>query len=96
MGETPEEEPPKRITRVLRKLRGGALNEDVGSYKYVGLGMTFALSALLFFGAGYALDKRLGTLPIFSLIGAFLGGIGGFLHLYRSVIRESDKKPPAP
>ena len=64
------------------------------AYRYVGLGLTFALAVLLFFVLGYKLDKYLGTLPIFSVVGAFLGGIGGFLHLYRAVVRDSDKKPP--
>lgn len=84
-----------RLKRVVRRLSGSEIEEDAGVYRYVGLGLTFALSIVLFFGLGYLLDKRLGTLPIFSLIGAFLGGIGGFLHIYRSVIRESEKKPPA-
>jgi len=63
---------------------------------YIGLGLTFALAILLFFGLGYKLDTILGTLPLFSLIGAFLGGIGGFIYLYRAVIRNSnsDRKPP--
>lgn len=94
MGESPEEESQRRLQRALRGLRGGASSEETSAYRYVGLGLTFALAILLFFVLGYALDSYLGTLPIFSLIGAFVGGIGGFLHLYHSVIRETDTKPP--
>jgi F0F1-type ATP synthase assembly protein I len=95
MPESPQKgSPAARLKRVVRRLSGSSIEQDAGVYRYVGLGLTFALSIVLFFGLGYLLDKRLGTLPIFSLIGAFLGGIGGFLHIYRSVVRESEQKPP--
>ena len=54
--------------------------------RYVHLGLTFALSILLFLYGGYRLDIRLGTLPLFTLIGTFLGGAGGFLYIYRALV----------
>lgn len=85
-----------RVRRFLGGFRKGAEHE-VQAGNYIGLGLTFALAILLFFGLGYKLDRVLGTLPLFSLIGAFLGGIGGFLYLYRAVVRNSnsDRKPPS-
>lgn len=91
MSERPAGE--KRYRRFLRGFRGRQ-KDETHAYNYVGLGLTFALSILLFFGLGYKLDQYLGTLPLFALIGAFLGGVGGFIHLYRTVIRSSDRKPP--
>jgi hypothetical protein len=99
MGESPEGDRLARLKAALRGLRGGVHSGGDGPYKYTGLGLTFALAILLFLGLGYKLDQSLGTLPIFTLIGAFIGGIGGFLHLYRSVVRDSNdsnKKPPSP
>lgn len=93
MGEKPDA--ARRVKRALRHL-SGAEGDEGGAYRYVGLGLTFALAILLFFFLGYRLDRRLGTLPIFSVIGAFLGGIGGFLHLYRTLFHDdSDRKPPS-
>jgi F0F1-type ATP synthase assembly protein I len=48
-------------------------------------GFAFAAVLLVFTGAGYWLDGRLHTLPLFTLVGAAVGGVGGFLHLYRTV-----------
>lgn len=91
MGLGPEGE--GRGRRFLRGL-GRRRREESEASRYLGLGLTFALSILLFLGLGYKLDTVLGTLPLFTLIGAFLGGTGGFIHLYRAVVRNSDRKPP--
>ncbi len=53
--------------------------------RYSGYGLTWALSVLLFLWIGYWLDGRLGTLPLLTLVGAFVGAAGGFLRLYRGV-----------
>jgi F0F1-type ATP synthase assembly protein I len=79
--------------RFLRSLPG-ARNAETETSKYIGLGLTFALSTLVFFGLGYKLDTVLGTVPLFSVVGALLGGAGGFIYLYRAVVRTSDRKPP--
>jgi F0F1-type ATP synthase assembly protein I len=43
----------------------------------------------VFTGVGYWLDGRLHTLPFLTILGAAIGGVGGFLHLYRSLIADS-------
>jgi ATP synthase protein I len=69
---------PTERKRVLRELG-----------RYTGLGLTWALSVLFFLLIGYWLDRRLGTLPWFTLVGAFIGAAGGFLSLYKSVTAAS-------
>jgi len=54
--------------------------------RYTGFGLTWAISVLLFLGLGYWLDGRLGTLPWFTILGAFVGAAGGFVSLYRGII----------
>ena len=57
--------------------------------RYTGLGLTWALSVLFFLLIGYWLDGRLGTLPWFTMIGAFVGAAGGFLSLYKVLMAAS-------
>lgn len=58
-------------------------------YSYVALGFTFAF-AILFFGAlGWLLDGWLGTRPWFALVGAGVGGFGGFMSIYYRVQRDT-------
>lgn len=79
-----EKGPVKRLARRLDSLKRASKRETaVGRYTH--LGMTLALSTLLFFYGGYRLDRWIGTLPIFALIGTFLGAFGGFLYLYRAL-----------
>ncbi len=53
-----------------------------------GLGITLGLATALFAWAGNWLDGRLGTSPLFVLLGAFLGFGGGFWSMYsRLVVR---------
>lgn len=59
------------------------VSHEVG--RYSGYGLTWALSVLLFLWVGYKLDGWLGTLPLFTIVGAFVGGGGGFLYLIRGL-----------
>jgi len=58
-----------------------------GAYQFAHLGLTFAISVLAGFFAGYWLDGKLHTSPLFVLIGAFTGAAGGFTYLIRAVIQ---------
>lgn len=67
------------------------------SGEYMGYGLTWALSVLLFLGAGAWLDSKLGTSPILLVLGAFVGAGAGFYSLYYHVIieprhRDDDQK----
>lgn len=42
----------------------------------VGRGMDFALATLMFFGLGYALDRWVGTSPLFTIVFAVLAIVG--------------------
>ncbi len=68
-----------------------------GSGAYMGYGLTWALSVLLFLGVGAWLDSKLGTSPILLVLGAFVGAGAGSYSLYYHVIieprhREDDQK----
>ncbi len=60
---------------------------DLG--RYAGLGLQLALSVGLFLAVGWWLDGRLGTVPLFTILGAFLGGAAGFYSLYQHVVAAS-------
>lgn len=49
------------------------------------LGINFIVSILLCAGGGYALDKWLGTLPLFMLIGCLLGFAAGFYVIWQKI-----------
>ena len=53
---------------------------------YLGLGAGFAGSAILFAVLGMLLDRKIGTTPVFTLLGVFVGGAAGFYHLVRRAI----------
>jgi len=66
--------------------------------QYAGYGLTWALSTLLFLLAGWWLDGKVGTKPLFTILGAFVGGAAGFYSLYRHIVAEprdrgEDKEP---
>lgn len=50
-----------------------------------GAGVQFAVAILVFLFLGRWLDGRLGTSPIFLLVGAFVGAAGGFYSMYQKV-----------
>ena len=59
--------------------------------RYMGFGLQWALSTLLFLLAGWWLDVRIGTAPVLLVVGAFVGGTAGFYSLYRHVVKEPRK-----
>ena len=53
---------------------------------YAGLGLQFAVSILVFLFVGQWLDRKLGTAPIFLLVGVFVGAGGSFYSMYRKLM----------
>jgi F0F1-type ATP synthase assembly protein I len=51
--------------------------------QYVGVGIQLALSIFLCLLGGNWLDQRVGTSPLFLILGVFLGGGAGFYNLYK-------------
>ena len=66
-----------------RSVATGSLGRDLG--RYSGLGLTLAVTIALFAWGGYALDQRLGTLPLFLVIGVFTGAGAGTYSMIRKV-----------
>jgi ATP synthase protein I len=66
-----------------------------GSSAAAGLGFQFAASLVLFFFAGQWLDRRLGTAPVFLLVGVFVGGGGSFYSMYRRLMNAQRREDEA-
>ena len=66
-----------------------------GAGAYVGLGLQFALSMLLFLYAGQWVDRKLGTRSVFTIIGVFVGAAAAFYSIYKKLMaaqREDDER----
>jgi F0F1-type ATP synthase assembly protein I len=61
-------------------------------YSYVALGFSFAFAILVFGALGWIVDGWFGTRPLFALVGAGVGGFGGFMSIYYRVQRDSAKR----
>jgi ATP synthase protein I len=59
-----------------------------GAGKYMGLGLQFGGSIVLFMFGGLWLDKRLGTSPLFLIIGVFGGAAAAFYSMYRKLMAD--------
>ena len=57
----------------------------------LGHGMDAALTILLFFGAGFALDRWLGTTAVFMIAMTFVAAIGYFLKFKYRYDLEMDR-----
>lgn len=53
--------------------------------RLLGLGWYIALSIILGTVGGLWLDRRLGTLPLFTLVGVLIGSVMAFYGVYRLV-----------
>lgn len=60
--------------------------------RYLGIGLTWALSTALFLFLGTRADAWLDTEPWFTLIGAFVGAGAGFYYMYHHLIRVPQQK----
>lgn len=65
--------------------------------KYFAVGLKFAAGIVVFALAGIWLDRRLGTMPLFTLVGTVGGAVLSFLSVYRDVVsdRQVDDDGPA-
>ena len=61
---------------------------DSQAGEYMGVGLQFAGSILLFLFLGMWLDKKLGTDPGLLTAGVFVGGGAGFWSMYRRLVIE--------
>jgi ATP synthase protein I len=51
------------------------------------IGLSLLVTTLLGVGIGYWADTQLGTIPVFVLVGFFVGAGAGALAIYRLVMR---------
>ena len=64
------------------------------SAKYLGIGLQLTVSVLAGVGAGYFIDKKLHTMPGFTMGGLILGfGIGLYLFL-KEINADEENQPP--
>lgn len=78
---SPEADPREGSGKASRE--SGVLSP--GYTKYAGLGIHFAVTMLAFAFGGHWLDGKLGTRPIFLIVGVFAGFTGGLISMIRKV-----------
>jgi len=59
---------------------------------YLGYGLQWALATVLFLFLGWLADGWLGTKPLLTIIGAFVGAAAGFYSLYRHLVVEPRRR----
>ena len=67
-------------------------SRDAASLSLAHLGMTYAGAVALYGFLGWWLDRRVGTLPLFTLLGVALGAVGGFVWINREVLRAQARE----
>ena len=60
--------------------------------KYLGVGLTWALSTLLFLTLGRTADGWFGTEPALTVAGAFVGAAAGFYYMYHHLVVEPRRR----
>ncbi|MFQ6047216.1 MAG: AtpZ/AtpI family protein [Gemmatimonadales bacterium] len=66
---------------------------EVGAgYSLVALGCTFAAGIVLFMAGGWLLDRWLGTMPLFIIIGTVVGTVLSFLSVYYKLQAETEEE----
>ena len=66
------------------------------AFRLIGLGWYLALCIVLGITGGLWMDKLLGTMPLFVLVGIILGSVVGFVGAYKLVVPmlyEGQKRP---
>ena len=62
--------------------------------RYSGYGLQLAASVGLFMAAGWWVDGKLNTAPLFTIVGALGGGAAGFYSLFLHLVKNRDQETP--
>jgi ATP synthase protein I len=74
------------FTSTLNFVSVGEKGSAPSASEFAGIGLQFAVSIVLFVYAGQWLDRRLGTGPLFLIVGVFVGAAGSFYSMYRKLM----------
>ena len=58
---------------------------------YAGVGIQFAIAIVLVAFGGNWLDERVGSSPLFLILGVFVGGAAAFYSMYRKLMAAQDR-----
>ena len=72
--------------------RSGTVWTEMGRYAH--LGFQLALSIGLFLFGGWWLDGKVGTTPLFTIVGAMVGAAAGFYSIVHQLMGALRKKAP--
>jgi F0F1-type ATP synthase assembly protein I len=70
----------------MREVPKGKPSGSADAGRLMGVGLTAALSILLFLWLGTVGDRLLGTEPWLTLLGVFAGAAAGFYHMYHHLV----------
>ncbi len=77
----PDDSPDRKPTKEKERFLG--VYRQYGPY--LTLGLQLAAAVVVFLLAGIWADAKAGTSPLFTLLGLFLGSLGGFIKFFRTV-----------
>lgn len=77
-------DPKETRKRAETLLKQGAFGSSPAA-QFMGLGLQFVLSILLFLYLGKWLDGKLGSSPVFLILGVFIGAGAAFYSMYRNL-----------
>lgn len=60
--------------------------------QHAGWGLTIAAAMGFFLFLGYQIDRRIGTLPLLTVLGALLGAAAGFYSMYRRLVADPQER----
>ena len=80
------EDSPDPLAKLRAGGHGGAMK---GAGQYAGLGLQFAVAIMVGLYLGNWLDGRLGTGPLFLVLGVFLGAGAAFYSIYKKVMGDT-------
>lgn len=84
-------EKPRNLVKKFRSLARGSGGQS-RSASLSHLGITYAAAIIVYGLGGWWLDKKLGCLPLFTMVGVALGAVGGFIWIYREVMRAQARE----